>query len=384
MRRLLLILASLAIFSHPLRAQTSSSWVEEQVGGWYSMAKKMAPGRWGIAIADQQGNLLWSASVDEPFTPASTVKLLTTGFARSVVGGDARRDTRVMGVGQLSESGEWKGRWWLELNGDVTLERLPGTGPSFRDLAEQLHTAGVRELRGPMEISSETGTADAIYPAVWSSKHRGRSFAPLIGPLMLHENIVMVGVAPASKAGGRAVLFSAAPRGIAPLVTIRAMTRSGRRSRLSLTQLPNGTFVINGTIGLRARPRTLLATMANPRQVLEAVWAQALKDEGITWDRTGSNRVAAAGDAAQVLASVQSAVFDSVASEINRRSLNPGAELLLQWAAGVVTPRRRASRPTSQRSPGCRTTSTSWTAAGSPMTTASALMPSSTTWRGTR
>jgi len=319
--------------TRPLPAQTSGSWVEEQVANWYPMAHKLARGRWGVAVADQQGKILWSVNLDVPFVPASTVKLLTTGFARAMVGGDARRDTRVIGVGQLSDAGEWKGVWWLELNGDVTLERLPGTGPMFRDLAVQLRLMGIRQLRGPLELASQAGAADATYPAVWSPKHRGRSFAPLVGPLMFHENIVLVGVSPGSKAGSRAVLVSASPRGLASMVTVRAMTRSGRRTRLSLRQGSDGRLVVNGTIGTRSRYRTLLATMVNPKQVLEAVWAQALKDEGIEWDRTGTNR-AMTSDASRVLAEVQSAVFDSVASEVNRRSLNPGAELLLQWAAG--------------------------------------------------
>lgn len=329
--RLLFLLIAGAAPSLP--AQTSGTWVEEQVASWYPLALKLARGKWGVAVADQQGKILWSVNLDVPFVPASTVKLLTTGFARSLVGGNARRETRVIGVGQLSDAGEWKGRWWLEVNGDVTLERLPGTGPMFRDLAAQLRTAGIRRLRGPLELSSQAGMADAIYPAAWSPKHRGRSFAPLVGPLMFHENIVLVGVSPGSKAGARAVLVSASPRGLASMVTVRAVTRSGRRSRLSLSQGKDGRLVVNGTIGTRARSRTLLATMVNPKQVLDAVWAQALKDEGIDWDRAGTNG-AMSSDASRVLAEVQSAVFDSVASEVNRRSLNPGAELLLQWAAG--------------------------------------------------
>jgi D-alanyl-D-alanine carboxypeptidase/D-alanyl-D-alanine-endopeptidase (penicillin-binding protein 4) len=329
--RLLFLLIAGAAPSLP--AQTSGTWVEEQVASWYPLALKLARGKWGVAVADQQGKILWSVNLDTPFVPASTVKLLTTGFARSLVGGDARRETRVIGVGQLSDAGEWKGRWWLEVNGDVTLERLPGTGPMFRDLAAQLRTGGIRRLRGPLELSSQAGVADAIYPAAWSPKHRGRSFAPLVGPLMFHENIVMVGINPGSKAGARAVLVSASPRGLASMVTVRAVTRSGRRSRLSLSQGKDGRLVVNGTIGTRARSRTLLATMVNPKQVLDAVWDQALKDEGIEWDRTGTNG-AMTSDASRVLAEVQSAVFDSVASEVNRRSLNPGAELLLQWAAG--------------------------------------------------
>ena len=334
MRRVLGLLLLIGLCStRPLPAQTSGSWVEEQVGAWYPMALKLARGKWGVAVADQQGRILWSSNLDVPFVPASTVKLLTTGFARSLVGGDARRETRVIGVGQLTDAGEWKGRWWLELNGDVTLERLPGTGPMLRDLAAQLRIAGIRQLHGPLELTSQTGAADAVYPSVWSSKHRGRSFAPLVGPLMFHENVVLVGVSPGSKAGSRAVLVSASPRGLSSMVTVRAMTRRGRRTRLSLSQGADGRRVVNGTIGTRSRQRTLLATMVNPKQVLDAVWAQALTDEGITWDRNGTNR-AMTSDASRVLAEVQSAVFDSVASEVNRRSLNPGAEMMLQWAAG--------------------------------------------------
>jgi D-alanyl-D-alanine carboxypeptidase/D-alanyl-D-alanine-endopeptidase (penicillin-binding protein 4) len=287
MKRFLGLLLLIGLCStRVLPAQTSGTWVEEQVGAWYPMALKLARGKWGVAVADQQGRILWSANLDVPFVPASTVKLLTTGFARSLVGGDARRETRVIGVGQLTDGGEWKGRWWLELNGDVTLERLPGTGPMLRDLAAQLRIAGIRQLHGPLELTSQTGAADAVYPSVWSSKHRGRSFAPLVGPLMFHENIVLVGVSPGSKAGSRAVLVSASPRGLSSMVTVRAMTRSGRRTRLSLSQGADGRLVVNGTIGTRSRQRTLLATMVNPKQVLDAVWAQALTDEGITWDRT--------------------------------------------------------------------------------------------------
>ena len=58
---------------------------------WYEATSRRAPGQWGIAVADESGRMLWSMNPDQPMVPASTVKLFTTGFARSVLGGTARR-----------------------------------------------------------------------------------------------------------------------------------------------------------------------------------------------------------------------------------------------------------------------------------------------------
>ena len=85
---------------------------------WYLGAKRSAPGTWGVVVADQSGQVLWSINAEQPLIPASTVKLLTTGFARTMVGSDARRATRVVGDGRVNPAtGTWEGRWGLELNG---------------------------------------------------------------------------------------------------------------------------------------------------------------------------------------------------------------------------------------------------------------------------
>jgi D-alanyl-D-alanine carboxypeptidase/D-alanyl-D-alanine-endopeptidase (penicillin-binding protein 4) len=318
----------------PLSAQTEPDWLAGRMNAWYESAARRAPGQWGIAIADQTGRLLWSANPDIALMPASTVKLFTTGFARSVLGGEARRSTRVVGNGYLDPvTGEWIGGWALELNGDPSLERAEGSGPSLYDLALQLASAGVRKLNGPLRVQSADGPADAVYPAVWSIRHRGRLFAPLVGPLTLHENIVWVTVRPGAKPGRRARMVESAPAGIGELVTIRATTRSGRRARLILSARPNGGWLVTGTIGVRAAPRRLTAVARDPKAVLTAVWGSALSRAGIAWSHSARAGVQALS-APQVMAEVASPSLDSLASEINRRSLNFGAELLLQWAGG--------------------------------------------------
>jgi D-alanyl-D-alanine carboxypeptidase/D-alanyl-D-alanine-endopeptidase (penicillin-binding protein 4) len=301
---------------------------------WYEASSRRAPGQWGIAVADQTGRMLWSINPQAPLVPASTVKLFTTGFARSVLGGTARRSTRVVGIGGLDpETGAWQGSWALELNGDPTLERAQGSGPSLYDLALQLASAGIRKLNGPLQVQSAEGPANAVYPAAWSSRHRGRLFAPPVGPLTLHENIVWLTVRPGAKVGRKARLVETAPQGITSLVTVTATTKAGRRSRLRLSRRKDGGLVVSGTIGVRSSPRRLTAVASDPKVVLNAVWGSALARAGISWNRAPSASAPPEGTP-QVLAEVASAPLDSLASEINRRSLNLGAELLLQWAGG--------------------------------------------------
>jgi serine-type D-Ala-D-Ala carboxypeptidase/endopeptidase (penicillin-binding protein 4) len=91
--------------------------------------------------------------------------------------------------------------------------------------------------------------------------------------------------------------------------------------------------MVTGTIGVRAAPRRLTAAAADPKAVLGAAWATALRRAGVVWIRTARMRAPLDGTP-RVLAEVASPSLDSLASEINRRSLNAGAELLLQWAGG--------------------------------------------------
>jgi D-alanyl-D-alanine carboxypeptidase/D-alanyl-D-alanine-endopeptidase (penicillin-binding protein 4) len=329
-----LLAAVLAFPAVPLQAQSEADQVRASVASWWETASQQAPGDWGIAVADEAGTLIWALEADQPMVPASTVKLFTTGFARSVLGSDARRPTRVVGTGQVNTAtGQWVGDWALELNGDVTLERGAGYGPSLYDLAAQMYSQGIRRLSGPFEVTSAAGPADARWPSAWATRHRGRLFAPLVGPLTLHENVVWFTIRP-GKIGQRAQLVQAAPSGVETLVRITAVTRAGRRSRLRFIAQPNGSWVISGTIGSRAGARRYSATASKPALVLEAAWASALKRAGIEWVKKSFPSTTGDDAAPTVLAEVTSPTLDSVASEVNRRSLNIGAELLLQWAAG--------------------------------------------------
>ncbi len=338
--RLVLVLGVLG-FLPPTMAGAQSLTREQrtQLAAWYTNASRRAPGTWGIAIADQRGELLWSIAPETSLIPASTVKLFTTGFARTVLGSDATRSTRVTGSGFIEPaSGEWRGTWSLELNGDPSLENPSGAGPRLADLAQQLSHLGIRRLFGPLQVKSENGLASASYPDAWANRHWGRLFAPLIGTLTIHENVVSFTIRPGARSGARAALGGESPAGVGSLVSIRAVTVAGRRSRLTLAPTSGGGWVVGGTIGVAAAPRGFTTVASNPKEVLARAWSTALAQAGIEWVQEPRAPSRMPGPISTVLAEVHSPVFDSLASDVNRRSHNLGAELLLRWAGGQRAP----------------------------------------------
>lgn len=317
-------------------APTAAPSLQEQLEDWYRRASRAAPGTWGIAVARQDGQLLWGMNPTTPLIPASTVKIFTTGYARTIVGPEARRATRVVGTGDLDpNTGSWVGAWALEVNGDFTLERPGKSGPTLTELAHQLAERGIRALHGPLAVVSESGEPDAHYPAFWADRFRGRLFAPPVGPLTINENSITYRVAPNQTIGRAPLLVAETPAGAGYLITNRARTVEGRTSNLRLTAGGNGRWVLSGTIGHRAGTRSLSVVSSHPRALLEAAWRHALHQAGIEWV-VPSDGVAAPEPTSvrSVLAEVTSLPYDSIAAEVNTRSSNLGAELLLRWAAG--------------------------------------------------
>jgi D-alanyl-D-alanine carboxypeptidase/D-alanyl-D-alanine-endopeptidase (penicillin-binding protein 4) len=98
--------------------------------------------------------------------------------------------------------------------------------------------------------------------------------------------------------------------------------------------MADGGFLVNGTVGLHARARKLVSVSTDPKAVLAEAWARALQNSGIVWDREHRIETELLPDSMETIAEVNSAPLDSMATEINTRSLNIGAELLLRWAAG--------------------------------------------------
>ena len=334
-RSLMVSLCVSGVPAFPVAAQELSASERSELEAWFVRTSERTPnGQWGVSIGTMDGRLLWSVSPQLELVPASTTKLFTTGFSRARMGGGARFTTRVIGDGRLdTASGKWVGTWALELGGDPTLDRAGRNGPTLRELARQLRQRGVRVLAGPLAVTSRTGPATSRYTTVWSPDFEGQLYAPPVGPVSLHENTVSLTFRPGREVGAPPQLVSAYPDGVGRMVRILATTVDGRRRRLSLRADPDGGWTLRGSIGIDRRTAGLSAVAHDPSQLLLASWSAALERAGIRWVDPGGP-VTLAPLRATILAQVSSAPLDSIATEVNRRSVNIGAELMLQFAAG--------------------------------------------------
>lgn len=334
----MLVFCALSSLTARVAAQDLTAAERLRVDDWYrKTSDRTGDGEWGIAIGTMGGRVLWSVNSELQLIPASTAKLFTVGFSRARAGGGARISTRIIGRGTLdSTTGRWRGSWQLELGGDPTLERSGREGPTLRELARQLRARGVTQLEGALALTSRTGPAASHYPAVWSAEFVGQLYAPPVGPVTLHENTISLTFRPGQDVGSPPTLVSAYPAGVERLVRMSATTVGGGRRRLVLTADPDGGWTLGGTIGIDSRAAGISAVAHEPASVLGYAWAAALNRAGIQWVNRSSPPIVGPGIPG-VLAKVESAPFDSVAIEINRRSLNIGAELVLQWAAASQT-----------------------------------------------
>ena len=164
----------------------------------------------------------------------------------------------------------------------------------------------------------------------------GRLFAPLVGPLTLHENIVWLTVRPGKKLGAPVRLIETAPAGYR-LTGYRdrhdrdrpafAAPSCGPRRRRWLGEWPE-------PLASEACPAAAHRHAGDPKVVLGAVWATALRKVGVVWNRAAQDathrwteRRCPGGGHLTV------AGFPRERDQ-SPRSLNLGAELLLQWAGG--------------------------------------------------
>src|SRR5918995_4016687 len=155
---------------------------------------------WGVALADENGRLVYSRNADRLFIPASNTKLVVAAVASALLPPDWRAKTSVYGGPVVG--GVLLGDLVLYGRGDPTMDRgcyatdstLPGacdTDPfaRLRQLAESLRTKGVQLVQGDVVGDGSYFEATLVHPN-WEQFDLNWWYAAPVSGLGFNDNSV--------------------------------------------------------------------------------------------------------------------------------------------------------------------------------------------------
>ncbi len=162
---------------------------------------EFAAARWGISVvAMSDGTTLYQRDAGKLFTPASNMKIYTTGVALDLLGADYRWRTSVYAKTQPDESGTIRGDLTLYGRGapDLSSRSQDVNKGSLAKLADDLYGRGVRRVEGNLIGDDSYFRGDSLGDG-WQWTDMQWYFGAEASALSVNENQIDVNLVPSSK-----------------------------------------------------------------------------------------------------------------------------------------------------------------------------------------
>lgn len=322
---------------------------------------------WGIAIADEQGHLLYTRNADRLFVPASNTKLVVSAAAAVMLDPDARMRTSLYGNGPVV-NGVLKGSLVLYGRGDPTGGRhcydvdttragQCDTDPFARvsALARQLRESGIRRVEGDLVGDGSWFDAQLVRPD-WQGYDLNWWYAAPVSGLGFNDNSVDITWKPGPMPGAPPSVGWSPNLGGLTLENRAVTDTVGTPESIDFFREP-GTLALwaQGRVPLDAAGSTEYFALPDPNRWAADALRKALGDEGVTvTGRTRSlldSTAYAAARARGPLAEVEGRPVRDWIFPVLNTSQNWFAEMLLKtlgrerggagsWNAGLAVERR--------------------------------------------
>lgn len=302
----------------------------------------LARGTTGIKVVRlTDGEVLYEANETVLFHPASTMKLFTAAAALAHLGPQYRFTTYIAADTSSLQRNTIEGNLYLVGSGDPSLETT-----DLDELAAKLHSLGVRRILGDI-VCDDTVFDDLRYGNGWMWDDQPyKDFAP-IGALSVNRNTVRVLVAPGS-GEGMPLRVRILPETAFYTVNIEGTTavpRTGESAGAfseeaapltALRRWREGGNVIDvrGTLSTDRDEQVFLTNIRDPALYTGTLFWEACQRRGIEV-RGGVTRGESPASA-MVLANHESERLTGLIIEMNKKSCNLTAELLLKAVGARV------------------------------------------------
>jgi D-alanyl-D-alanine carboxypeptidase/D-alanyl-D-alanine-endopeptidase (penicillin-binding protein 4) len=300
---------------------------------------ELAAARWGVCVISMSdGATLYERNSDKLFTPASNMKIYTTGVALDLLGADYRWRTSVYAVAQPDGQGRIQGDLILYGRGapDLVVNSKDENRGSLAKLADDLYARGVRSVSGNVIGDESYFRGDALGDG-WQWTDLQWYFAAEASALSINGNEIDINFIPSGKAGESTVRTSDTEN----YVTVQNRMVAGEKNAHSTIGVHRGLSDNNievwgefapGSKGFGAR-----LSVHNPALWASKLFVKALKARGVQVDGQTFSRDSRVPQSqrfdpsrAVELAFVNSQPLSEIAKKTNKESINLYAELILR------------------------------------------------------
>lgn len=300
-----------------------------------SFVDSLLPGvRFGMSVRSvKMGQELGNVNGYEFFTPASTLKTLTTATALYFLPLDYEPKTEVKVLGDVKRR---------TLTGTVNIrgEGDPNISARYYDDPFHILYAMVDSIRA-LNIDTIVGSIDldtSYYtgpwkPEFWRSNFYDSWYGAEIGPLGFNDNCVTVRFWPGYYRGDTAVYSLVPDVGYVKVVNNMKTARGKRKKWVYGIDPEMSVITLGGTIGEDVDSASMVLPIRNPVGYFRAAFMYALKNRGVVFKEDKS--VKAKSELKKF--SVSAAPLLSILDEINQRSQNFHAETLLRNIGAQVS-----------------------------------------------
>ena len=260
---------------------------------------------WGIIVADPAtGKTIYESNADQMYVPGSTTKLFSSAAALEALGPDYRFRTPVYAMGSVDGSGKLDGNLVLVASGDPNMggRTLPDDTIAYTNidhgdanalggavLAPTNPLAGLDNLASQVKGAGIMEVSDvAIDDRLFTTTDLGKTF--VISPIIINDDQIDVIITPADP--GAVPSLAMQPQTAAYHLVNKALTgNAGSPLAVSITENPQGTLVVQGTIAADAGPVNQTFTVKTPAAFARTLFIEALIRQGIrvTAVPTGDN-----------------------------------------------------------------------------------------------
>jgi serine-type D-Ala-D-Ala carboxypeptidase/endopeptidase (penicillin-binding protein 4) len=300
----------------------------------------LASARWGISVISMSdGSTLYQRDADKLFTPASNMKIYTTGVALDLLGADYRWRTSVYADAQPDAGGRIQGDLILYGRGapDLVARSKDDSRGSLAKLADDIYARGVRHVSGNV-IGDESYFRGSPLGDGWQWTDLQWYFGAEASALTVNGNEVAVNFVPSNKVHEASAVRVSDSEGYVTVQNRMAVGKPGVRPTIGVHRgLSDNNIEVWGEFAPGSKGFGARLSVHNPALWAAKLFLDALKMRGITVDgqTLARNSRVPPGQRfnptqSMELASLSSQPLREIVKKTNKESVNLDAELILR------------------------------------------------------